>query len=139
MVVFSRVRWTIRMERCDRRAHARGTRSRGTRRATYIFREWKRIAALVDTFAFHTTTRVIKRYLYSYYCSIIITTVRLRLRLRSRRRVKVTHEVAVSLRATSRSNSRTRSRYRLVFIFSTLNCSSNISNSSSLSLNRAKL
>ena len=137
MVVFSRVRWTIRMERCDRRAHARGTRSRGTRRATYIFREWKRIAALVDTFAFHTTTRVIKRYLYSYYCSIIITTVRLRLRLRSQRRVKVTH--VVSLRATSRSNSRTRSRYRLVFIFSTLNCSSNISNSSSLSLNRAKL
>ena len=137
MVVFSRVRWTIRMERCDRRAHARGKRSRGTRRATYIFREWKRIAALVDTFAFHTTTRVIKRYLYSYYCSIIITTVRLRLRLRSRRRVKVTH--VVSLSATSRSNSRTRSRYRLVFIFSTLNCSSNISNSSSLSLNRAKL
>lgn len=137
MVVFSRVRWTIRMERCDRRAHARGTRSRGTRRATYIFREWKRIAALVDTFAFHTTTRVIKRYLYSYYCSIIITTVRLRLRLRSRRRVKVTH--VVSLSATSRSNSRTRSRYRLVFIFSTLNCSSNRSNSSSLSLNRAKL
>jgi hypothetical protein len=47
------------MERFDRRAHAKGTRE-GPTPGDIFSREWKRSAALVDTFAFHYTTTTYK-------------------------------------------------------------------------------